>query len=98
MDMSRRQTIQLSAGAVAALSVAAIRPEQATAQGAAQPQPDKLVETRLRTITDLPLSPDGSAKEFSEAEAGPIDGALWKTKGPPDIEFDYRKMKVKLDG
>ena len=98
MDVSRRQTIKLSAGAVAALSVAALRPDTAGAQGAAQAQPDKLVETRLRTIADLALNPDGSAKEFSEAETGPIDGALWKTKGPPDIEFDYRKMKVKVDG
>ena len=98
MDVSRRQSIQLSAGAVAAFSVAALRPDTAGAQGAPQPQPDKLVETRLRTIADLALNPDGSAKEFTEAETGPIDGALWKTKGPPDIEFDYRKMKVKVDG
>jgi len=98
MDMSRRQTIQLSAGAVAALSLAAARPDKAVAQAGAQTQADRLVETRLRPISDLPLNADGSAKEFTEAEAGPIDGALWKTKGPPDIEFDYRKMKVKLDG
>jgi DMSO/TMAO reductase YedYZ molybdopterin-dependent catalytic subunit len=98
MEMSRRQTIQASAGAVAAFSIAALRPEAAGAQGAAQPQPDKLVDTRLRPISELPINPDGSAKEFTEAETGPIDGALWKTKGPPDIEFDYRKMKVKLDG
>jgi DMSO/TMAO reductase YedYZ molybdopterin-dependent catalytic subunit len=98
MEMSRRQTIQVTAGAIGAFSIAALRPEAAGAQAAAQPQPDKLVETRLRPISELPINPDGSAKEFTEAETGPIDGALWKTKGPPDIEFDYRKMKVKLDG
>ena len=96
MNMSRRETIQ-SATAIAALSVAAIRATPAAAQAGA-PQPDNLAETRLRTIAPLPLKPDGSAVEYTEAETGPIDGALWKTKGPPDIEFDYRKMKVKVDG
>jgi len=96
MNMSRRETIQ-SATAIAALSVAAIRATPAAAQTGA-PQPDNLAETRLRTIAPLPLKPDGSAVEYTEAETGPIDGALWKTKGPPDIEFDYRKMKVKVDG
>ncbi|HXJ00929.1 MAG TPA: molybdopterin-dependent oxidoreductase [Micropepsaceae bacterium] len=96
MKLSRRETIQ-SATAIAALSVAAIRATPAAAQGAA-PQPDTLAEARLRTIADLPLKPDGSAVEYSEAETGPIDGVLWKGKATPDIEFDYRKMKVKVDG
>jgi DMSO/TMAO reductase YedYZ molybdopterin-dependent catalytic subunit len=95
MNLSRRQTIQ-SATALAALSVAAIRAAPATAQAAAQP--DGLVDTKLRTIAPLPLQPDGSAVEYSQAETGPIDGVLWKGKGTPDIEFDYRKMKVKVDG
>ena len=30
-------------------------------------------------------------------EAGPITGVLWKSKSTPDIEFDYRKMKIKVD-
>ena len=46
MDVSRRQSIQLSAGALAALSAGALQPSAAFAQGA--PQPDKLVEGRLR--------------------------------------------------
>jgi len=98
MKISRRESIQLSATALAALSVAAIRSTPAAAQGAAPPQPDNLAETRLRTIAPLPLKPDGSAVEYTQAETGPIDGVLWKTKDTPDIEFDYRKMKIKLDG
>jgi DMSO/TMAO reductase YedYZ molybdopterin-dependent catalytic subunit len=95
MNITRRESIQYSATALAAL---AIGPTAAAAQGAAPPQPDTLAEQRLRTIADLPLKPDGSAVEYTEAQAGPIDGVLWKGKGTPDGEFDYRKMKVKLDG
>jgi DMSO/TMAO reductase YedYZ molybdopterin-dependent catalytic subunit len=97
MNLSRRETIQ-SATAIAALSVAAIRSAPAAAAQAAPPLPDNLAEARLRTIAPLPLQPDGSAVEYSQGEAGPIDGVLWKTKDTPDIEFDYRKMKVKVDG
>jgi len=97
MRMSRRETMQLSATALAALSIAALKSSPLAAQtGAAQP--DNLVDTRLRTIAPLPLKPDGSAVEYTQAETGPIDGVLWKTASTPDIEFDYRKMKVKLDG
>ena len=42
--------------------------------------------------------PDGSAVEYTPQEAGTITGVLWRTKNQtPDIEFDYRKMKIKLD-
>jgi len=42
--------------------------------------------------------PDGSAVEYMPQEAGTITGVLWRTKNQtPDIEFDYRKMKIKLD-
>ncbi|MEA2825300.1 MAG: hypothetical protein QOF03_1782 [Alphaproteobacteria bacterium] len=97
MNMSRRETMQLSATALAALSFTAIRTSAAAAQAAAAPQPDSLVDTRLRTISPLPLNPDGSAPEHMAQEAGPITGVLWKSKGTPDIEFDYRKMKIKVD-
>jgi DMSO/TMAO reductase YedYZ molybdopterin-dependent catalytic subunit len=96
MKLSRRETIQ-SATALAALSVAAMRATPAAAQAGA-PVPDNLAEARLRTIAALPLQADGSAVEYAQSEAGPIDGVLWKTKDTPDIEFDYRKMKVKVDG
>jgi DMSO/TMAO reductase YedYZ molybdopterin-dependent catalytic subunit len=97
MKLSRRESLQYSAAAAAALSLTALKTNEAAAQAAA-PQPDNLVDTRLRTISNLPLKPDGSAVEYTEAETGPIDGALWKTKDTPDIEFDVRKMKVKVDG
>jgi DMSO/TMAO reductase YedYZ molybdopterin-dependent catalytic subunit len=97
MNMSRRETMQLSATALAALSFTAIRTSAAAAQAVAAPQPDSLVDTRLRTISPLPLNPDGSAPEHMAQEAGPITGVLWKSKGTPDIEFDYRKMKIKVD-
>jgi len=97
MNISRRESMQLSATALAALSIGALKPTPVTAQNAA-PQPDKLVDTPLRNIQPLPLNPDGSAIEHMPQEAGAITGVLWKTKNQtPDIEFDARKMKVKLD-
>ena len=98
MNLSRRESLQFSATAVAALALAAVKPSEAQAQAAAAPQPDALADTRLRTVAPLPLKADGSAVEYSQAETGPIDGVLWKTKGTPDGEFDIRKMKIKLDG
>jgi hypothetical protein len=80
MNMSRRETMQLSATALAALSFTAIRSSNAAAQAAAAPQPDSLVDTRLRTISPLPLNPDGSAPEHMPQEAGPITGVLWKSR------------------
>jgi DMSO/TMAO reductase YedYZ molybdopterin-dependent catalytic subunit len=96
-NLSRRETIQISAGAVAAISLAAIRPTPAAAQPAPAAQPDSLVDTKLRTIASLPLNPDGSAPEHSEADIKMLEGVFWKTKGTPDIEFDYNKMKIKVD-
>jgi DMSO/TMAO reductase YedYZ molybdopterin-dependent catalytic subunit len=101
MDLSRRKTLELSATALAAFSVgAAARTTPAAAQGApAAPTPDTLAPAQLRTVADLPLRPDGSAVEFTPADVGTIQGRpFWKTNGTPDIEFDYRKMKVKIDG
>jgi len=97
MNFSRRETLELSATALAALSLGAT---PAAAQGApTPPQPDALVDARLRQIADLPLRPDGSAVEYTPAQVGTIAGRpFWKTMGTPDIEFDYRKMKVKVDG
>jgi DMSO/TMAO reductase YedYZ molybdopterin-dependent catalytic subunit len=99
MKLSRRETLELSATALAAVSLgAAVRSTPAAAAQAPAAQPDNLVDTKLRNISDLPLHPDGSAVERTPAEVGSIEGRpFWKTKGTPDIEFDYRKMKVKLD-
>ena len=44
------------------------------------------------------LKPDGSAVEYTPQDAGKNSGVLWRTKQQtPDIEFDYRKMKIKVD-
>jgi len=101
MDLSRRKTLELSATALAALSVgAAVGASSARAQGAAPAaQGNTLAPAQLRSIAELPLRPDGSAVEFTPADVGTIMGRpFWKTQGTPDIEFDYRKMKVKVDG
>jgi DMSO/TMAO reductase YedYZ molybdopterin-dependent catalytic subunit len=95
--MSRRESIQLSAGAVAAMSLGAMRATPVAAQPAPATQPDSLVDTKLRNIASLPLNPDGSAPEHSEADIKMLEGIFWKTKGTPDIEFDYNKMKIKVD-
>jgi hypothetical protein len=96
MKISRRETMQMSATALAGLSLAAIKPQETLAQAAQQPQPDGLVDANLRNISTLPLNPDGSAVEYTPQDAGTITGVLWRTKNQtPQIEFDYRKMKVR---
>jgi DMSO/TMAO reductase YedYZ molybdopterin-dependent catalytic subunit len=101
MKVSRRETMQLSASALAGLSLAGLKLQEAAAQAASPqpaPQPDGLVDTQLRSIQTLPLQPDGSAVEYTPQEAGAITGVLWRTKNQtPEIEFDVRKMKVKID-
>ena len=95
--ISRREAMQVSTSALAGLSLGALRPDEAAAQGA-PPQPEGLVDTKLRDAAKLALMPDGSAVEYTPQEAGTITGVLWRTKNQtPDIEFDYRKMKIKLD-
>jgi DMSO/TMAO reductase YedYZ molybdopterin-dependent catalytic subunit len=95
-NLSRREAMQLSTTALAGLSLGALATGEALAQSA--PQPQGLVDTKLRDASRLPLQPDGSAVEYTPQEAGTITGVLWRTKNQtPDIEFDYRKMKIKLD-
>jgi DMSO/TMAO reductase YedYZ molybdopterin-dependent catalytic subunit len=96
-NLSRRAAMQLSTTALAGLSLGALGPGEAAAQSA-PPQPQGLVDAKLRDASRLPLQPDGSAVEYTPQEAGTITGVLWRTKNQtPDIEFDYRKMKIKLD-
>jgi DMSO/TMAO reductase YedYZ molybdopterin-dependent catalytic subunit len=95
MKISRRETMQLSASALAGLSLAQLRAPDAAAQ---VPQPDGLKDTPLRNIQKLPLNADGSAPEYMPQEAGQITGVLWRTKNQtPDGEYDYRKMRIKVD-
>jgi DMSO/TMAO reductase YedYZ molybdopterin-dependent catalytic subunit len=68
----------------------------------AQPQqewPDRLVELPLRERVPLPLNADGSAPEYPPGDAGEITGAIWRYTGgePPDIDYDFRNLEVKLD-
>src|SRR6195256_6971337 len=90
--------MQLSAAALAGASLAALQASEAAAQPAAQATPENLVEKPLRSIQKLPLNADGSAPEYTPQEAGTITGVLWRTKNQtPDIEFDYRKINIKVD-
>jgi DMSO/TMAO reductase YedYZ molybdopterin-dependent catalytic subunit len=105
MKMSRRETMQLSATALAGLSLGAITAQEASAQGAvapqepSQPPPAGLANAQLRNIATLPLKSDGSAVEYTPQEAGAITGVLWRTKNQtPAGEYDYRKMGIKVDG
>ena len=69
-------------------------------QAPQQEQPDKLVETKLRQIAELPLNADGSAREYPPDQEGTItEPTQWRyTNGQtPQVEFDYRKMKIKVD-
>ena len=98
--MSRREAIGVSGATLAGLSLGTLKPGELLAKGQQQPSPEGLVETPLRNIAPLPLNPDGSAPEHTAEEAGPISGRnLWRyTDGqPPEIEYDYRKMRIKVD-
>lgn len=91
MNISRRQMIAASGAALAG----ALRAQQAPPH-----VPDKLVDTPLRNLAQLALEPDGSAHEFTEKELSTLtEPLMWRfTKGqPPEIEFDYRKLKIKVD-
>ena len=107
MTLSRRDAICASSAALAGLSLSGLVQEDLAAQAApaaqpAVPWPDSLVERPLRAgfPAPLPLNPDGSAPEHPESAAGPItDPLMWRTpnRQAPEIEYDYQKLKVKID-
>src|ERR1043166_7180139 len=103
MAISRREAILLSGSTLAGLSLGVLKPEALEAQAAAQePWPDKLVERPLRPgfPVPLPLNSDGTAPEHQASEAGAIsDPLMWRTqdKSTPQGEYDYKKLKVKVD-
>jgi DMSO/TMAO reductase YedYZ molybdopterin-dependent catalytic subunit len=75
---------------------------QPSTQKPAEPWPDQLVERPMRQgfPAPLPLNADGSAPEHPSSAAGPIsDPLMWRTpnRQAPDIEFDHRKMAIKVD-
>jgi DMSO/TMAO reductase YedYZ molybdopterin-dependent catalytic subunit len=104
MNISRRDALCLSGSTLAGLSLGLVATQNLQAQGG-QPQeawPDSLVERPRRPgfPAPLPLNPDGSAPEHPESAAGPItDPLMWRTpdRQAPAIEFDYRKMAIKVD-
>ena len=104
MTISRREAICISGSTLAGLSLGVLTRENLQAQ-APQPQapwPDQLVERPLREgfPAPLPLNADGSAPEHPASAAGPItDPLMWRTpnRQAPEIEFDYQKMKIKVD-
>jgi DMSO/TMAO reductase YedYZ molybdopterin-dependent catalytic subunit len=107
MSVSRRRAIGLSGATLAGLSFGPLTGEGSAAQApaggtAAEAWPDSLVERPMRAgfPAPLPLNADGSAPEHAASEGGPIsDPLMWKTKDkePPPLEFDYRKMAIKVD-
>jgi DMSO/TMAO reductase YedYZ molybdopterin-dependent catalytic subunit len=103
MSMSRREAIRISGSTLAGLSLGMFTREELQAQAAQQaPWPDQLVEAQRRQgfPVPLPLNADGSAPEHQASEAGEItEPLMWgnSDKHTPEIEFDYRKMKIKVD-
>ena len=101
MKISRRQAMRAYGGSLAGMAFglgAVTRPHGLLSQ--AQEWPDKLVEVKPREVAALPLNSDGSAPEHPPKEAGTItEPTIWRyTKNQaPQIEFDYRKMKLKVD-
>ena len=105
MTISRRDAVRVSGTAMAGLALglgADTLLAQAPQAPAAvpPPAPDTIVDATVRTIAPLPLNADGSAPEHPPAAAGPItEPYMWRyTKGqPPAGEYDYRKLKIKVD-
>ena len=99
--MTRREAIEVSCMTLAGMAAVGFGPQAARAQAQAQEQwPDNLSERDLRKIAPLPLNADGSAPEHSEAEAGEIsEPSLWRfnKNQPPQIDYDYRNLKIKVD-
>ena len=104
MAISRREALSISGSALTGLSLGGLLPAtvKARAQQPAEKWPDQLVERPPRQgfPVPLPLNPDGSAPEHQPGEAGLIsDPLMWRTpnRQAPELEFDYRKMAVKVD-
>ena len=102
MAISRRKVLGVSGSALAGLSLGVLRPGSLQGAQAQEDWPDELVERPLRDgfPAPLPLNADGSAPEHPESAAGPItDPLMWRTpnRETPQIEFDYREMRIKVD-
>ena len=104
MTISRREAIRISGSTLAGLSLGALTSGNTHAQSAAPQElwPEHLVERPMREgfPAALPLNADGSAPEYPATAAGPItDPLMWRTsdRSTPQIEYDYKKLSVKVD-
>jgi DMSO/TMAO reductase YedYZ molybdopterin-dependent catalytic subunit len=109
MSLTRRDAIALSGTTLAGVSPGLVGADQLAAQTppAGQqtpPWPETLVERPRREgfPASLPLNADGSAPEHPESAAGPItegNQPFWRTpdRSVPVIEYDYRRMAIKVD-
>lgn len=97
MRVSRREALSVSGTVLTSLSVG-LRPGFAQARQAAQPVPDHLVDSPVNQWPELPLLPDGSAREYTAAEIGTIsEPTRWRPE-QPQIDPDYRNLAIKITG
>jgi hypothetical protein len=97
--MSRRESIQLSATAIAALSIAAIRATRQLRRKLLSPY--LIIWSRHPYATSRICLCGLTGPRWNTRLSRPVlslVGRSGKTQGTPDIEHDYRKMKVRLDG
>jgi DMSO/TMAO reductase YedYZ molybdopterin-dependent catalytic subunit len=98
MKISRREALSASGIVLTGLSVG-LKPTLARAEQAAQSVPDHLVDSPAREWAELPLLPDGSAREYAAGDIVTItEPTRWRTPEPPQIESDYRRLNVKVTG
>lgn len=102
MNISRRHALRISGTALAGLSIG-LRQQQLQARAGQRPPqetPDTLVDAQPRSISDLGLLPDGSAPEHPLSAREEISRSIWRYSGgePPQIDFDYRNLRVTIDG
>ena len=105
MSMSRRKAIGISGSTLAGLSLAKLTSEGLQAQAAAQqPAPGRIRSWSGRcgrgSRRHFRSTPTARRQSIPTTAAGPItDPLMWRTSNrqAPEIEFDYRKMAIKVD-
>ncbi|MBI4264471.1 MAG: molybdopterin-dependent oxidoreductase [Acidobacteria bacterium] len=104
MRLTRRDSLRAAGAAMATFTLGMVTRGNAGTPPAPdalrQAQPGGLLDTKLRTIAELPLTPNGSAVEYPPERAGTIsEPTLWRytDNQTPAIEFDYRKSTIKVD-
>ena len=99
--VTRRMALQLSGATLAGLSPLGLAPLSAQSRKQEAPT-DRLVEQKAREMAELPLNPDGTAKEFSESDLTPVEeiGVIYRNtdRKPPEVEFDPAKHKIRIRG